>query len=104
MSEREHRSGFVALVGRPNAGKSTLLNRILETKLVAVTPRPQTTRNRILGIYDREGVQIVFQDTPGLLEPKDNLHEFMVSEAERALADADVVVWLIDSIKGLSAR
>ena len=104
MNETEHRSGYVALVGRPNAGKSTLLNRILETKLAAVTSRPQTTRNRIFGIFDRPDVQIVFQDTPGLLDPADELHSFMMREAERALEDADVVVWLIDSIKGITNR
>ena len=99
-----HKSGYVALIGRPNAGKSTLLNTILGTKLVAVTPRPQTTRNRIFGIFDREDVQIVFQDTPGLLDPKDPMHEFMVREAERALADSDIAVWLIDAIKGCTNR
>lgn len=100
----QHRSGYVALIGRPNAGKSTLLNQILETKLVAVTPRPQTTRHRIFGIYDREEAQVIFQDTPGLLEPKDDMHHFMVREAGRALEDADVAVWLIDGIKGVTKR
>ncbi len=104
MPENIHKSGYIALIGRPNAGKSTLLNRILETKLVAVTPRPQTTRNRIFGIYDRENVQIVFQDTPGLLDPKDSMHDFMVREAQRALEDSDLAVWLIDGIKGLTPR
>ncbi len=101
---QDHKSGYVALIGRPNAGKSTLLNRLLETKLVAVTPRPQTTRHRIFGIYDQENVQIVFQDTPGLLEPDDAMHEFMMREAGRALMEADVVVWLIDGIKGVTKR
>jgi len=99
-----HKSGYAALIGRPNAGKSTLLNKILDTKLVAVTPRPQTTRHRIFGIYDRPDVQIVFQDTPGLLEPDDAMHEFMMREAGRALADADIAVWLIDGIKGVTKR
>lgn len=101
---REHKSGYVALIGRPNAGKSTLLNQILKTKLVAVTPRPQTTRHRIFGIYDREDAQVIFQDTPGLLQPDDAMHEFMMREASRALADADVAVWLIDGIKGVTRR
>lgn len=104
MTEQIHKSGYVALIGRPNAGKSTLLNRILGSKLAAVTPRPQTTRNRIFGIYDNEEMQIIFQDTPGLLDAKDALDTFMVQEAKRALDDSDVAVWLIDSIKGLSAR
>lgn len=104
MNDKQHRSGYVALIGRPNAGKSTLLNYLLQTKLVAVSSRPQTTRHRIFGIYDRDDAQIVFQDTPGLLEPDDELHRFMMREAERALADADSAVWLIDGIKGVSAR
>ncbi|MBN2329870.1 MAG: GTPase Era [Candidatus Omnitrophica bacterium] len=100
----EHKSGYVALIGRPNAGKSTLLNQILQTKLVAVTPRPQTTRHRIFGIYDCDDAQIVFQDTPGLLQPDDAMHEFMMREANRALADADLAVWLIDGVKGVTKR
>jgi GTP-binding protein Era len=104
MEDQIHKSGFVALIGRPNAGKSTLLNKILGSKLAAVTPRPQTTRNRIFGIYDTEDMQIIFQDTPGLLDAKDALDNFMVHEAKRALDDSDVAVWLIDSIKGISAR
>lgn len=104
MKDSIHKSGYVALIGRPNAGKSTLLNQILGSKLAAVTPRPQTTRNRIFGIYDTKDIQIVFQDTPGLLDAKNALHSFMVNEARRALEDADIAVWLIDSIKGISAR
>ncbi len=100
----EHRSGYAALIGRPNAGKSTLLNQILGMKLTAVTPRPQTTRNRIFGIFDREDAQIVFQDTPGLLDPRDSLHQFMVRETDMALEDSDIVIWLIDSIKGVTDR
>lgn len=99
-----HRSGYVALVGRPNAGKSTLLNALVGHHLSIVTPRPQTTRHRILGIYDRSDCQILFIDTPGLVKPRDAMHEFMTGEAQRALADADVVVLLIDAIKGPGAR
>lgn len=104
MDNLIHRSGYVALIGRPNAGKSTLLNQILGCKIAAVTPRPQTTRNRIFGIYDNENVQIVFQDTPGLLDPKDKLDNFMSQQSQMAINDADVAVWLIDSIKGITAR
>lgn len=99
-----HRAGYVALVGRPNAGKSTLLNAILEEHLAIVTPRPQTTRHRILGIYDRRDCQVLFVDTPGLVEPRDRMHEFMSGESRRALEDADVTVLLVDGIKGLTAR
>ncbi|MBZ0257045.1 GTPase Era [bacterium] len=98
----EHRSGFVALIGRPNVGKSTLLNGILEHKLAAVSPHAQTTRNRIFGIFDRSDCQIVFQDTPGILAPKDKMHDFMLHEAGAALDDSDLAVWIIDGLKGLT--
>ncbi len=90
------RAGLVALVGRPNVGKSTLLNALLGEKLSIVTPREQTTRERVLGILTEDGVQMVFVDTPGLLEPRYLLHESMVGEALAAVADADVVLLLLD--------
>lgn len=99
MNVETHRCGYAALIGRPNVGKSTLLNCFLGQKLAAVTPLAQTTRNRIFGIYDREDCQIIFQDTPGILQPSDELHAFMLREANRALDDADVAVWLIDGVK-----
>ncbi len=98
----EHRAGFVALVGRPNAGKSTLLNRVLGRKLAIVTPKPQTTRHRILGIESRPNAQILFVDTPGLHEPRNLLGERMVETARQSLADADVVVWVVDVAEGPS--
>ncbi len=98
----EHRSGFVALIGRPNVGKSTLLNGMLDHKLAAVSPHAQTTRNRIFGIFDRTNCQIIFQDTPGILEPKDKMHDFMLLEAGAALDDCDLAVWIIDGLKGLT--
>lgn len=101
MNATEHKSGYVALIGRPNVGKSTLMNRVLGQKLAAVTPRAQTTRNRIFGIYDEEHCQLIFQDTPGILQPRDAMHEFMLREADRALEDADVALWLIDGEKRL---
>ena len=92
-----HRSGFIALVGRPNVGKSTLLNALLKQKIAIVTPRPQTTRIRQLGILTEPDYQIVFVDTPGLLStPRHKLDEFMVATAQEALRDADLVLWLVD--------
>ena len=92
-----HRSGFIALVGRPNVGKSTLLNALLKQKIAIVTPRPQTTRIRQLGILTEPDYQIVFVDTPGLLsEPRHKLDEFMVTTAQDALRDADLVLWMVD--------
>jgi GTP-binding protein Era len=91
------RSGFVTLVGHPNAGKSTLLNRLVGEKLAIVSPRPQTTRNRITGIKNLPGAQVVFVDTPGLQHRPGMLGEFMARTVERALEDVDVVCLVVDA-------
>lgn len=91
-----HKSGFVAVVGRPNVGKSTLINAFLQEKIAIVTPRPQTTRTSQLGIMTTEQYQIVFVDTPGLIKPRHKLDEYMVQSARESLADADVILWLVD--------
>ena len=92
-----HRSGFVALVGRPNVGKSTLMNAFMRQKIAAVSHRPQTTRTRQLGIITEPHYQIVFMDTPGIItQPRHELDEFMVQAALETLGDADVVLWLLD--------
>ena len=96
-----HRAGFVALVGRPNVGKSTLLNRVMGRKLAIVTPKPQTTRHRILGVETRPGAQFLFVDTPGLHQPHNLMGERMVKTARQSLADADVALWVVDAIAGL---
>jgi GTP-binding protein Era len=96
----EFRSGFVALVGRPNVGKSTLLNALLGQKLSIVTPRPQTTRHRVLGVANYEGGQIAFVDTPGLHQGQTRaLNQAMNRIAASALADADLVVQVIEALK-----
>ncbi|MGH2536208.1 MAG: GTPase Era [Candidatus Promineifilaceae bacterium] len=92
-----HKSGFVAVVGRPNVGKSTLMNALLGQKLAIVTPRPQTTRANQLGILTAADHQIIFVDTPGLIQPRHQLDERMRQAAEEALADADVELWLVDA-------
>lgn len=92
-----YRSGFVTLVGRPNVGKSTLLNGLLDQKIAAVSPRPQTTRRRQLGILSREDCQVIFMDTPGLHKPVHKLGDYMNEVAAATLEDADVIVWLVDA-------
>ena len=99
----DHRSGFVAVVGKPNAGKSTLMNAYLGQKIAIVSPKPQTTRNRLLGILTMErergdiaDAQIIFVDTPGIHQPLHKLGAYMVETAVRAIPDADVVLFLVD--------
>jgi GTP-binding protein Era len=92
-----HRSGFVAVVGRPNVGKSTLMNAYLGQKIAIVSEKPQTTRNRLLGILTRDDAQIVFVDTPGIHAPLHKLGEVMVETAVRAIPDADVVLFMVDA-------
>jgi len=91
------KSGFVAMIGRPNAGKSTLLNQILDRKIAIVSDKPQTTRNRITGVYTTEDMQIVFVDTPGIHKPKHKLGEYMTQTAEKTVDDVDVVYYLVDA-------
>ena len=92
----KHRAGFVAILGRPNAGKSTLLNALMGTKLAIVAPRPQTTRTSIQGVLKLPGAQIVFVDTPGIHESSTLLNKRMMDQV-RASADADVVLFLVDA-------
>lgn len=92
----DHRSGVIAVAGRPNVGKSTLINRILGQKIAIVSPKPQTTRRQQLGIYTTGRGQILFTDTPGLHKPQHKLGEFMVTVAEEALKDADIILWVLD--------
>jgi GTP-binding protein Era len=92
------RVGYVAILGRPNVGKSTLMNALLGQKLSIVSPKPQTTRHRILGILSGETFQIVFFDTPGLLDPRYKLQEVMLKSAERAAQDADEVLFMIEAL------
>jgi GTP-binding protein Era len=90
------RCGYIALIGRPNAGKSTLLNRLVGEKLAITSPKPQTTRHRLLGVVHLAGAQLLFLDTPGVLAPKEALNVSLVQAAFSALTDADVVVWLTE--------
>ena len=97
MPPAHHRAGFVAIVGRPNVGKSTLLNRLVGQKLAIVSPKPQTTRGRILGVITRQDAQVALLDTPGLHVAKGGLNARMVRLALRTLADADLALFLIEA-------
>jgi GTP-binding protein Era len=92
----DFRSGYIAIIGRPNVGKSTLVNALLGQKIAAVSPKPQTTRRRQLGILTTEKYQLVFVDTPGIHNPKHKLGKFLNQEAEESLEGVDVVLWLVD--------
>jgi len=88
-------SGFIAIIGPPNVGKSTLLNRFLGQKIAITSPRPQTTRNRILGIYNGDGYQMVFIDTPGIHQTRSLLHKSMVRSAKAALMEVDIILLVV---------
>lgn len=97
VTEPKFKSGFVPLWGRPNVGKSTLINRLVGEKVAIISPKPQTTRNRIVGVMERNNVQAVLFDTPGIHEPRHKLGEFLVNEARDVLPDADVVLFVVDA-------
>ena len=92
----DFRSGYIAILGRPNVGKSTLVNALLGQKVAAVSPKPQTTRKRQLGILTADGYQLVFVDTPGIHSPRHKLGQFLNQEAQEALEGVDVILWLVD--------
>ncbi len=95
MNEK-YKSGFVTLIGRPNVGKSTLMNQVIGQKIAITSSKPQTTRNRIQTVYTDEEKQVIFLDTPGIHKAKNKLGEFMVNVAERTLSEVDVVLWLVE--------
>jgi GTP-binding protein Era len=95
-NEEDFRSGYVSIIGQPNVGKSTLLNSILGEKVAIVTPKPQTTRNKILGIKTIPDAQIIFIDTPGIHRPQNKLGETMVKTAVGALHEVDVILFMVE--------
>ncbi|MDF0479523.1 GTPase Era [Vagococcus sp. PNs007] len=97
MSSNEHKSGFVAIIGRPNVGKSTLLNRIVKQKIAIMSDKAQTTRNKIQGVYTTNDAQIIFIDTPGIHKPKHRLGDFMVETAYSALREVDATLFMVSA-------
>jgi len=93
---KEFKSGFVTLIGRPNVGKSTLMNHLIGQKIAITSEKPQTTRNRIQTVYTDERGQIIFLDTPGIHKAKNKLGEYMVNVAENTLKEVDVILWLVE--------
>ncbi|MCM1039561.1 MAG: GTPase Era [Ruminococcus sp.] len=103
MEKKQYKAGFAALVGRPNVGKSTLMNTMIGQKIAITSSKPQTTRNRIQTVYTSGEGQIVFLDTPGIHKAKNKLGNYMVNVAERTLADVDVVLWLVEASNYIGA-
>lgn len=101
--EKAHKAGFVNIFGPPNAGKSTLLNALLGEKLAIVSPKVQTTRHRILGIVTEPEYQIIFSDTPGIIDPKYKLHKKMMQQVRSAVEDADIAVLMVDITDDIAA-
>ena len=99
MTERKHKSGFVNIIGNPNVGKSTLMNRLVGERISIITSKAQTTRHRILGIVNTDDMQIVYSDTPGVLRPNYKLQETMRESSESALGDADILLYVTDMVE-----
>ncbi|HLA98344.1 MAG TPA: GTPase Era [Anaerolineales bacterium] len=97
LPKKTYKSGFVAVLGKPNVGKSTLINSLLGQKIAAVSSRPQTTRKRQIGILTRDDAQVIFVDTPGLHQPRNKLGENMNKEASTVMEDCDLIVWIVDA-------
>ena len=96
---KQHRSGFVNIIGNPNVGKSTLMNAMVGEKLSIVTAKAQTTRHRIMGIVNGEDYQIVYSDTPGILKPNYRLQKNMMNFVDTAIGDADIILYVTDTIE-----
>lgn len=99
MTENNFKSGYVSVVGRPNVGKSTLLNAIIGEKISAISSKPQTTRQNITFIHTDEDSQIIFLDTPGIQKPKNKLGEFMLTESKEGIEDSDIITYIVDTSK-----
>lgn len=103
MKKEEFKSGFVAVIGRPNVGKSTLINSLIGQKVVIMSDKPQTTRNRIMCVLTQDDAQVLFLDTPGIHKPKHRLGEYMVKAAENTLREVDLILFVVDASEGFGA-
>ncbi|ASA95429.1 MULTISPECIES: GTPase Era [Anoxybacillus] len=101
MIQEGYKSGFVAIIGRPNVGKSTFLNRVIGQKIAIMSDKPQTTRNKIQGVYTTDDAQIIFIDTPGIHKPKHKLGDFMVKVAQSALQEVDLILFMVNAVEGI---
>ncbi|PEB24969.1 GTPase Era [Bacillus toyonensis] len=100
MNRKDYKSGFVSIIGRPNVGKSTFLNRIIGQKIAIMSDKPQTTRNKIQGVYTENDSQVIFIDTPGIHKPKHKLGDFMVKMAQTTLKEVDIVLFMVNATEG----
>ena len=100
MSEQKFKSGFVSIIGRPNVGKSTFLNRVIGQKIAIMSDKPQTTRNKIQGVYTDNDSQVIFIDTPGIHKPKHKLGDFMMKVAQNTLREVDLVLFMMNVEQG----
>jgi len=100
MNRKGYKSGFVSIIGRPNVGKSTFLNRIIGQKIAIMSDKPQTTRNKIQGVYTENDSQVIFIDTPGIHKPKHKLGDFMVKMAQTTLKEVDIVLFMVNATEG----
>jgi len=99
---KSYKSGFAAIIGMPNVGKSTLLNKIAGQKVAIVSPKPQTTRNKILAIHTTDSYQVVFTDTPGIHRPRTKLGEYMVKVAKESMSETDILIFVVDATRKMS--
>lgn len=100
MNRKGYKSGFVSIIGRPNVGKSTFLNRIIGQKIAIMSDKPQTTRNKIQGVYTENESQVIFIDTPGIHKPKHKLGDFMVKMAQTTLKEVDIILFMVNAVEG----
>ena len=100
MNNKGYKSGFVSIIGRPNVGKSTFLNRIIGQKIAIMSDKPQTTRNKVQGVYTENDAQVIFIDTPGIHKPKHKLGDFMVKMAQTTLKAVDIVLFMVNAAEG----